>query len=99
MFRCEITGKLSRRGDPRTVGFVHINEKGEEDVRGSEKCNKIVVRTRVREYKNWDRENEEEWFSYGTEVVKEVSASDEGLAIWNRLTPDQREEFCKAKGW
>lgn len=98
MFKCEITGKLSRQGDPRTVGFIHIHEmKGEE--RGSEKLNKIVVRTRQVEYKNWDRVNEEEWFSYGTEIVKEVNASDEGLAIWNRMTPEQREEFCKARGW
>jgi hypothetical protein len=60
-----------------------------------EKLNKIVVQTRAREYKHWDRENEEEWFSHGTEIVREINATDEGLAIWNDLTPEEREEFVK----
>jgi hypothetical protein len=99
MFRCQITGKLSRRGDPRTGELVHIHEMSNIDDRGSEKLHKIVVRTRQVEYKHWDREAEEEWFSYGTEIAKEVNATDEGLAIWNRMTPEQREEFCQARGW
>lgn len=60
-----------------------------------EKLNKIVVQTRTREYKHWDRENEEEWFSHGTEIVREINASDEGRDIWNSLTPEEREEFVK----
>lgn len=100
MFRCDITGKLSRRGDPRTGELVHINEfSADKDDRASEKPHRIVVKTRTREYKNWDRENEEEWFSYGTEIVKEVNATDEGLAIWNRMTDEQRASFCEARGW
>lgn len=61
-----------------------------------EKLNKIVVETRVREYKNYDRENEEEWFSYGTEIVREINASDEGLAEWQRMTPEQQRNFAEA---
>ncbi len=60
-----------------------------------EKLNKIVVETRPREYKCWDRENEEEWYSQGTEIVREISASDEGVRIWDELTADEREEFVK----
>lgn len=64
--------------------------------RPGDKLNKIVVQTRTREYKHWDRENEEEWFSHGTEIVREINATDEGLRIWNELTPVEREEFVKA---
>lgn len=99
MYKCDITGKLSRLGDPRIGELVHMHEIGNKDERGSEKLNKIVVRTRTREYRHWDRENEEEWFSQGTEIVREVNATDEGLAIWNSMTPEQREAFCQAKGW
>lgn len=95
MFKCQITGKLSRRGDPRTGELVHIHEASLIDERGSEKLNRIVVETRPVEYKHWDREAEEEWFSYGTEIVRELNASDEGVAIWNRMTPEQRTEFLK----
>lgn len=90
MFRCEITGRLSRQGKPETDTAKAIP---------AEKCNKIVVRTRTREYRNWDRENEEEWFSHGEEIVKEVNATDEGLAIWNKMTAEQRLAFCEARGW
>jgi len=60
-----------------------------------EKCNRIVVATRPREYKHRDRENEEEWFSYGNEIVREVNATDEGLALWNELTEEEKSEFVK----
>jgi len=60
-----------------------------------EKLNKITVKTRSVQYKNWDREAEEEWFSYGTEIVKEINASDEGLALWTSLSSEEREEFVK----
>lgn len=95
MFKCQVTGKLSRRGDPRTVGFVHIDEKNPDNGSGSEKLNRIVIETRQVEYKHWDRENEEEWFSYGTEIVREINATEEGLAIWNSLSPEERAEFVK----
>lgn len=96
MYRCQVTGKLSRRGDPRIGELAYIHElKADDEARGSEKLNKIVVETRQVEYKHWDRENEEEWFSYGTEVVREINASDEGVRIWNEMTEEQRAAFVQ----
>lgn len=95
MFRCQITGKLSRQGDPRVGELMYLHESKGEDIRGSEKLTKIVVETRQVEYKHWDRENEEEWFSQGTEIVREINASEEGVRIWESMTPEQREVFVK----
>ena len=95
MYKCQITNKFSRRGDPRIGEFAEIDPKNGEGSHGSEKLNKIVVATREVQYKHWDREAEEEWFSYGTEIVKEINASDSGLLIWEGLTPDERAEFVK----
>ena len=58
--------------------------------RVSEKLNKITVETRAVTYKHWDREAEEEWFSYGTEIVKEIDASDSGLKVWESMSPEDR---------
>jgi hypothetical protein len=69
MYRCQVTGRMSKLG---------------------EKLNKIVVATRQVEYKNWDREAEEEWFSYGTEIVREINATDSGVKVWDGLTPEER---------
>lgn len=98
MFRCEITGKLSRRGDPRTGELYHVGEaKMEEGIRAPEKLHRIVVETREKTYKHWDRENEEEWFSHGTEIVHEVNATEEGQKLWDSWTSEQRAAFVKAK--
>jgi hypothetical protein len=74
---------------------MYLHDQKGEDVRGSEKLTKIVVATRQVEYKHWDRENEEEWFSQGTEIVREINASEEGVRIWESMTPEQREAFVK----
>jgi len=58
-----------------------------------EKCNKIVVETRVATYRHWDYEEEAEWFSYGTETVREVSASERGLRLWNSWSDEQKAVF------
>lgn len=60
-----------------------------------EACNKIVVETRARTYKHWDREAEEEWFSQGTEIVREITATQEGVETWNSMTPEQQVAFIK----
>lgn len=60
-----------------------------------EKLTKLVVKTRQVEYRHWDRDSEEEWFTQGTEIVREVNVSEEGLAVWNKLTPEEQEEFVK----
>lgn len=61
MFRCQVTGKLSKIG---------------------EKCNKIVTERRERLYKR-----DGEVIARGWEVVREISATDEGLALWNKNQP------------
>jgi len=97
MFKCQITGKLSRRGDPRVGPLTYLHElKADDEARGSEKLNRIVIETREVQYRHWDHENEEEWFSTGTEIVQEINASDEGLAIWNSMNDDERSAFVKA---
>lgn len=58
-------------------------------------CHKIVVETRSRTYKHWDRENEEEWFTQGTEIVREINACEQGVRVWESMTPEQREAFVK----
>lgn len=68
MFYCQITGKLSQPG---------------------EKVNRITIETRPREY--FEERYDEETDSYqlqlvgrGFEIVKEVFATKEGLALWNK---------------
>jgi hypothetical protein len=60
-----------------------------------EKCNKITVQTRPQTYKHKDRETEEEWFSYGTEIVREVNATAQGLRLWESWSEAERESFLK----
>ena len=60
-----------------------------------EACHKIVVETRSRTYRNWDREKEEEWFSQGTEIVREINASEQGVRAWDSMTAEQKAAFVK----
>ena len=60
-----------------------------------EKLNKVTVKTRAVEYRHWDREAEEVWFTRGTEIVKEVNATEEGVQLWQSFTAEEREEFVK----
>jgi len=64
----------------------------------AEKLNKIVVQTRNVEYKHWDREAEEEWFTQGVETVREINASEEGVRIWGALTAEEQAEFVRGLG-
>lgn len=61
-----------------------------------EACHRLVVATRPRTYKHWDREAEEEWFTQGTEIVREVNASAEGERIWTAMTDEQKTAFVKS---
>lgn len=61
-----------------------------------DKCNRLVIETRPKTYKHWDREEEKEWFTQGTEIVREVNASAEGLAIWDGMTDEQRALLAKS---
>lgn len=74
MFRCQVTGKMSKP---------------------LEKLQKITVQTRPMEYRQWDYEAEEAWFTQGFEIVKEINASEEGLKLWNSWTPEQQAEWAK----
>lgn len=47
-----------------------------------DKCNKIVVERRERLYKR-----DGEVIARGWEVVREINATDEGLALWNKNQP------------
>jgi hypothetical protein len=101
MYRCEITGKLSRQGDPRTGEWAHVADIEKFDTKGSEKLNKIVVETRERTYTKWVRNEEtnkweEVFVAKGWEIVKEISASDEGVALWQSWTDEEKTVFLKS---
>jgi hypothetical protein len=82
MFKCAITGKTSKPGEGQ---------------------NKIVFRKRERVYtqKYFDEETrliETVEVGRGWEVVEEVNASDEGVQMWNELTPDEQDMFIRSRG-
>jgi hypothetical protein len=98
MFRCQITGKLSRQGDPRTGELTYLSEKSEMDTRAPEKLNRIVVQTREREYTKKVRNEETgRWedvvIGRGWEIVRELNATDEGVAEWNAMSEEERANF------
>lgn len=75
MYICQVSGKLSQPG---------------------EKLNRIVVATREKVY--FERRINEELRKYetvevgrGTEVVKEINASDEGLADWKLMSTEEKQ--------
>jgi hypothetical protein len=77
MYKCTVTSKFSKPG---------------------EKCNKLVVETRPRTYAVRERNMETgywEDFDVGTgsEIVKEVNASDEGVKVWNSWDTEQKALF------
>jgi hypothetical protein len=59
-----------------------------------EKINKIVIETRVKEYKHWDREEETEWYSHGNEIVREVNATSAGLDRYNSWSAEEKAAFA-----
>lgn len=101
MYKCQVTGKLSRQGDPRIGELYHVGEvKNEEGIRAPEKLNRIVVATRPRTYTKWVRNEEtNKWeeveIGQGHEIVREINASDEGLALWNSWNEGERAMFLK----
>jgi hypothetical protein len=63
--------------------------------REGEKLNKIVIETRAVEYKHYDREAEEEWFSHGTEIVREINACTSGLELWDSWNAEEKSAFVE----
>lgn len=79
MYKCEVTGKMSKPGA---------------------KLHKVVASTREREYKmklfnEETRKYEDVVVGHGWEIVRELNASEEGEAIWNSMTPDDRAVWLK----
>ncbi len=102
MFICQVTGKQSRQGDPRIGELYHVGEgkNNDDGIRASEKLNRIVVATRERTYYKWVKNEEtNKWEEVecgrGWEIVREINASEEGLALWNSWSPEEREVFLK----
>jgi hypothetical protein len=60
------------------------------------KLNKIIIETRPKQYKHWDEDAEEEWFSNGTEIVMEINASKDGVDIWNSWGEIEKQQFVAA---
>lgn len=74
MYICQVTGKVSLPG---------------------EKLNRIVVKTRPRVYTRMEKDSETGYWSEvevgrGFEIVKEISATSEGVIEWQNMTDAQR---------
>ena len=100
MFRCAITNKLSRQGDPRIGAYYYIDEKVGEDTHSSEKIHRITVKTREKIYtRKIKNEETNKWedveVGRGWEIAREVIASQEGANLWASWSDDQRAAWLK----
>lgn len=104
MYKCQVTGKFSKKGDSTAIPPV-----------AGEKLHKIVVETRERTYTKWVRNDENaanissdlvvnhsqdnKWLEVvigrGWEIVREINATAEGVRLWESWTPEERAEFLK----
>ena len=79
MYKCEITGKMSKPGDKlRKVVAVTRQREYKERV-----------------YNEETRRSEELVVGHGWEIVRELNASQEGETIWNSMTPDDQAAWVK----
>lgn len=95
MFKCQVTGKFSRQGRPGPK-----DQNGEVTHIPGEKLQKIVVERRERVYTKRVRNEETgEWekveIGRGWEIVREIDATEEGLALWNSWTPEEQFLFVQ----
>ena len=79
MYYCKVTGKMSAEG---------------------EKLNKIVIATREKTYHRWVRDEDTKRWSEiecgtGFETVKEIDATNEGVALYESWTPEEKAAFIK----
>ena len=98
MYICQVTGKYSRQGKPGPT-----DKEGHVTQIPGEKLNKIVIATRERIYTKWVKNEETHKYEEveagrGWEIVREINASDEGLALWNSWSPEERAVFVKHLG-
>lgn len=77
MFKCQITGKLSKPNEKVTKLVVETREKT------------YTKWVRDEDTNQWS----EVFVNKGWEIVKELSACSEGAALWNVWTPAQRTAF------
>lgn len=89
MYKCQVTGKFSRKGDSTAHPPV-----------AAEKLNKIVVATRPQTYYRWVKNEEtNKWeqvvIGHGWEIVREINACAEGVALWNSWSEEERAVFLK----
>jgi len=80
MFKCQVTGRISKPG---------------------EKMNRIPVVKRDRVYfKKIKNEDTGKWeeveVGRGWEIVREIVASDDGVAVWNGLSDSQKASRLKS---
>ena len=81
MYRCEITGKCSRPG---------------------EQLNRVVALKREKVYTKWvSDEDSKRWNEVeagrGYETVRELRLSNEGLAIWESWSAEDKKLFLQTK--
>ena len=79
MYKCQMTNRMSKPG---------------------QKLRRVTVLTRTREYKNVSYNEETRRFepadsSFGTEIVKEISCTEEGEAKWNAMTLEEQAAWVK----
>jgi hypothetical protein len=79
MFKCQVTGKMSKSG---------------------ETCHKLVAVTRGRiYYRNVFNEDTNEWepveIGRGWEIAREINATAEGVALFEQMSPEDRELLVK----
>lgn len=66
--------------------------------KSNEKCHKVVIATRERVYTEMvyneeTRQDEELEVARGWEIVREINATERGVALWDNWTPDERKNF------
>lgn len=81
MYRCQITGRLSRLGEKLNKVVVLTREKSYTRWVRNEETNK------------W----EEVFVAKGWEIVQELNCNTEGETLWNSWTPEEREAFLKGR--
>lgn len=79
MFYCQVTGRLSKRGEKVNKVVVATRERI------------YYKKVRNEESNKW----EDVEIGRGWEIVKEINVSQEGLDLFNTMSEEDRALFCK----
>ena len=79
MFRCEVTGKMSKQGEKLHKVVVSTRQREYKEW----------------VYNEDTRRSEELVVGHGWEIVRELNASEEGEAVWNAMTPEAQTAWVK----